>query len=89
MKKLYRDVHTFITQCYVDYPFTLWELGCGSARHMAVALQESRINHYVGYDLSPMALVHARSNLNVLDCPLNCITKICGTVLMKPKISLM
>lgn len=69
-EELYRDVHTFIAQRYVDHPFTLLDLGCGSARHMAVALKASKISHYVGYDLSPMALVHAKSNLDVLGCPI-------------------
>lgn len=67
-EELYRDVHTFISQRYGDHPFTLLDLGCGSARHMAVALRESKINRYTGYDLSPMALAHAKSNLDVFDC---------------------
>ena len=68
-EELYRDVRTFITQHYVNRSFTLLDLDCGSARHMAAALKESKISHYTGYDLSSMALVHAKSSLNILNCP--------------------
>ena len=67
--ELYRDVRAFIIQRYGDRSFTLLDLGCGSARHMAAALKESSISHYIGYDLSPLALAHAKSNLDILNCP--------------------
>ncbi len=67
-EELYQDVRDFIAHHYAGNSFTLLDLGCGSARHMATALEGSAISHYTGYDLSSIALMHARSSLKVLHC---------------------
>jgi SAM-dependent methyltransferase len=66
---IYRDVRRFFADCYGSRPFTLLDLGCGSARHLAEALRGRSVRGYVGYDLSAEALDHARINLAGLGCP--------------------
>ncbi|MBI2367006.1 MAG: methyltransferase domain-containing protein [Deltaproteobacteria bacterium] len=66
---IYRDVQSFLADRYATQPFTLLDLGCGSARHLARALQGRSISRYVGYDLSDVALAHAKQNLAPLSCP--------------------
>jgi len=65
---IYRDVQSFLADRYATQPFTLLDLGCGSARHLARALRGRAISRYVGYDLSDVALAHARQNLALLGC---------------------
>jgi len=66
---IYRDVQRFLADRYDDRPFTLLDLGCGSARHLAQALKGCSIIRYVGYDLSDVALAHASGNLSLIGCP--------------------
>jgi len=66
---IYRDVQSFFADRYARQPFALLDLGCGSARHLARALEGRSISRYVGYDLSDVALAHAKQNLVSLSCP--------------------
>ena len=66
--EIYRDVQRFFAERYGDRPFSLLDLGCGSARHLAQALQGRSLNRYVGFDLSDVALAHAKHNLAGLGC---------------------
>ncbi|HXK29798.1 MAG TPA: methyltransferase domain-containing protein [Candidatus Binatia bacterium] len=67
--EIFRDVGRFLAERFDDRPFTLLDLGCGSARHLARALKGRSISRYIGYDLSDVALAHATRNLNGLGCP--------------------
>jgi len=48
--------------------FSVMDLGCGSARHISQALRGRNVSRYVGYDLSDVALAHAREILVALNC---------------------
>src|SRR5918995_4936648 len=61
--EIYRDVQHVLADRYNDRPFALLDLGCGSARHLARALHGRSVSHYIGYDLSDVALHHAARNL--------------------------
>ena len=65
---IYRDVQSFLADRYATQPFTLLDLGCGSARHLAQALKGRKINKYLGYDLSNVALANAARNLASFGC---------------------
>lgn len=67
--EIYRDVEHVLADRFDIRPFTLLDLGCGSARHLARALKGHSIGCYVGYDLSDVALAHAKLNLASLGCP--------------------
>ena len=67
--EIYGDVRRILADRYENRPFVLLDLGCGSARHIARALQGRSVSRYVGYDLSDVALAHARRNLTALGCP--------------------
>ena len=70
--EIYGDVRRIFADRYETRPFTLLDLGCGSARHLARALQGRPVSRYVGYDLSDVALAHARRNLPTgLGCPVD------------------
>jgi SAM-dependent methyltransferase len=60
---IFRDVQRLLADRYASQPFALLDLGCGSARHLAQALQGRSVSRYVGYDLSNVALAHASRNL--------------------------
>jgi SAM-dependent methyltransferase len=62
-EEIYRDVAQLIASRFVSGNFLLMDLGCGSARHLSVALGSCPPSRYVGYDLSPIALSQARSRL--------------------------
>jgi cyclopropane fatty-acyl-phospholipid synthase-like methyltransferase len=66
---MFRDVRHLLANRYSTQPFSLLDLGCGSAYHVARALRGRSVSRYVGYDLSDVALEHAASNLADLDCP--------------------
>jgi SAM-dependent methyltransferase len=66
---IFRDVQHLLADRYATQPFSLLDLGCGSARHLAQALQGRSVSRYVGYDLSDVALAHAARNLASLGCP--------------------
>jgi len=69
-EELYQDVQHLIAKHYAERPVTLLDLGCGSARHLARALEGCLISRYLGYDLSDIALAHATFNLAGLGCPI-------------------
>jgi len=66
--EIYRDLQRFLADRYGHRPFALLDLGCGSARHLARALQGRSVSRYVGYDLADIALAEAARNLAGLDC---------------------
>jgi SAM-dependent methyltransferase len=68
---IFRDVQRLLADRYASQPFSLLDVGCGSARHLAKALQGGSVRRYVGYDLSEVALTYAARNLAVLGCPAN------------------
>jgi SAM-dependent methyltransferase len=68
---IFRDVQHLLADRYATQPFCLLDLGCGSARHLAQALQGRSVSRYVGYDLSDVALAHAARNLAGLGCPVD------------------
>ena len=65
---IYREVQHVICRHYADRPFAVFDLGCGSALHVAHALEHSPICRYHGCDLSDLALVQAARNLAGLGC---------------------
>ena len=69
--EIFRDVMRFLAERFDDRPFTVLDLGCGSARHIARALKGRSLSRYVGYDLSEVALAHAKQNLALLSCPVD------------------
>jgi ubiquinone/menaquinone biosynthesis C-methylase UbiE len=66
--EIYRDVQRFLADRYGHQPFALLDLGCGSARHLARALEGRSVSRYVGYDLADTALAEAARNLAGFDC---------------------
>ncbi|TMB67531.1 MAG: hypothetical protein E6J54_19950, partial [Deltaproteobacteria bacterium] len=54
--EIYRDVQRVLADRYGNRPFTLLDLGCGSARHLRRALEGRSVSRYLGYDLSVAAL---------------------------------
>jgi SAM-dependent methyltransferase len=68
---IFRDVEHFLADRYGNSSFSLLDLGCGSARHVALALQGRSVSLYVGYDLSDVALAHAARNLAVPKFPVD------------------
>jgi SAM-dependent methyltransferase len=66
---IYRGVAVFLADHFGDRPFSVLDLGCGSARHFSRALAGRKIQSYTGYDLSEPALLQARRNLADLGCP--------------------
>ena len=68
--EIFNDVRTFLADRFGDRPLEILDLGCGSARHISLALAGRNVLRYVGYDLSKAALAHARENLGRLNCPI-------------------
>lgn len=66
--EIYCDVRRVLTDHYHNRSFALLDLGCGSARHLARALQGRSVSRYVGYDLADVALTYAARNLAGLGC---------------------
>jgi cyclopropane fatty-acyl-phospholipid synthase-like methyltransferase len=66
--EMYRDVRRVLADRYGNRSFALLDLGCGSARHLAGALQGRSVSRYLGYDLADVALTHAARNLAGLGC---------------------
>src|SRR5262245_20664399 len=69
--EIYAHVRQFFADRFGDQPFSILDLGCGSARHLALSLAERTVNRYVGYDLSQVALDHARRNLAGIHGPVS------------------
>jgi SAM-dependent methyltransferase len=66
--EIYRDVERILADRYEKRSFSILDLGCGSARHLARALKGRSVSRYVGYDLSDVALAHAAHNLTGSGC---------------------
>jgi SAM-dependent methyltransferase len=66
--ELFAEVGRTVGELFGDAPFSVMDLGCGSARHISNALQGRNVSRYIGYDLSNVALAHARENLATLNC---------------------
>ena len=49
------------------YPVGLLDLGCGSAASFIEAIADNTIEYYIGVDIDPEALRHARLNLKTLE----------------------
>jgi len=47
-----------------DQPFSMVDLGCGDASKIAKTLDGLPIRKYIGVDLSPIALEHAKQNMD-------------------------
>lgn len=62
-REIYQDVRQVIAHRYAARPFAVLDLGCGSARHLAQALNGHVMTRYLGYDLSEAALAYAARNL--------------------------
>lgn len=69
--EIYGALTEFLRARFGTAPFTMLDLGCGSARHLAPALRGLTLSHYTGWDLSGTALAHARRNLTPLGCALD------------------
>lgn len=69
--EIFEDLRRFLAERYGSTPFSMIDLGCGSARHLARALAGRKLSGYAGYDLSDEALVHAKKNLAFIECPVD------------------
>jgi SAM-dependent methyltransferase len=69
--EIFEDLRRFLAERYGNASFNMLDLGCGSARHLARALAGRSLSGYTGYDLSDEALVHAKKNLDFLECPVD------------------
>lgn len=67
--EIFEDVRAILVERFGDALFAVLDLGCGSARHVSSTLRGLNVSRYVGYDLSEVALEHARRNLDHLKCP--------------------
>lgn len=63
---IYRDVSELVTKRFTANDYRMLDLGCGNAQHLAKALTGHPPSAYVGYDLSEVALTHAKPNLEAL-----------------------
>src|SRR4051812_46447467 len=66
--EIYRGVARLLADYFSARPFSVLDLGCGSARHFSHALAGRSLAGYTGYDLSAAPLSHARRNLAALGC---------------------
>jgi SAM-dependent methyltransferase len=67
-REIYRNVRQLIADRFAGRSFSLLDLGCGSARHLAGALEGRPLTRYLGYDISTVALDEARTHLEALGC---------------------
>ncbi len=68
--EIYQNVKRLLSARFGQDRLTLLDLGCGNARHLALALQNCAVARYRGYDLSEAAIIQARQNLAYLNCPI-------------------
>ena len=61
--EVHRDLKAFLVGHFSQRPFSVLDLGCGSARHMAATLSEFHPSRIVGYDISTVALEYAEEAL--------------------------
>ncbi len=66
-KEIYGVLHNFLIHNF-QKPFSLIDLGCGDASFTTQALLNTPISSYKGIDLSEVALVIARGNLELIPC---------------------
>jgi SAM-dependent methyltransferase len=66
--ELFAEVGRTVGELFDVAPFSIMDLGCGSSRHISEALRGRNVSRYLGYDLSDVALTHARENLADLNC---------------------
>jgi len=66
--ELFAEVREFLVARFPN-PFTVADLGCGSARHIAQALKGLPVKHYRGIDVSGQALAHAHEHLTAAGIP--------------------
>jgi len=71
--ELYQSIKSLLNKHYGDCPVKVLDLGCGSARHLALVLREQKIERYQGYDLSEIAIAKARENL----APIQEVVELC------------
>lgn len=69
-KEIYADVALWLREQFESRTFSIVDLGCGNARFIAQALQNTTVSRYVGYDLSDVALRDAARHLASLKCDL-------------------
>jgi SAM-dependent methyltransferase len=69
-EEIYRHVTEVLARRFAAESFSILDLGCGSARHLAQALEGRAVRRYLGYDLSENALKEARHNLARLGHPM-------------------
>jgi SAM-dependent methyltransferase len=67
--EIFEDVRRFLAERYGSKPFSILDLGCGSALYLVRALENRSVSGYFGYDLSDAALAQASRNLRLLNCP--------------------
>ena len=67
-REIYSSLGAWLHEHWATRPFTLLDLGCGDAGFLAVALQDTAISHYTGFDLSDPALALAAENIARLGC---------------------
>ena len=68
---IFGHLETYLGARFGERPFSVLDLGCGSARHMAPVLDGKPVSSYLGYDLSEKAAELARINLKHLDGPVD------------------
>jgi len=68
---IYRGVARHLAEHFGAHPISVLDLGCGSARHISVALADRTVVAYRGYDLSQAPLADARRNLDRLGCSID------------------
>jgi len=64
---IFGHLEGFLDARFGERPFSVLDLGCGSARHMAPALKGKPVSSYLGFDLSEKAAELARINLQQID----------------------
>src|SRR5581483_9859429 len=66
--EIYRGVSLLLAGYFGDRPFSVLDLGCGSARHLSRALAGRFVRVYKGYDLAEAPLAAARRNVSAVGC---------------------
>jgi len=65
--EIFEVLHQFFDANF-HQPFSLLDLGCGDAFHIARLLKDTKIAHYCGVDLSKVALSYANKNMDSISC---------------------
>ncbi|HNV86012.1 MAG TPA: class I SAM-dependent methyltransferase [Candidatus Omnitrophota bacterium] len=67
-RQVYGILRRFLLARFPEKKFSLSDLGCGDAEFMAKALRGTGIGRYTGVDLSDIALILAKKNMQGLPC---------------------